>query len=67
MIIYNGIKNVSKKVSLLCFINDHNAMVEIPIDKMVATQITNHLSRLVSSSNSTAETETESHEDELGS
>lgn len=45
MIIFNGIKLVDK-ISMLCFMNDKNSQIEIPIDNLTADRISKYLSRI---------------------
>lgn len=45
MIIFNGIKIVDK-IKMICFINDKNAKIEVPIDDITADRISKYLSRI---------------------
>lgn len=45
MIKYEGMK-VANKISYLCFSNDDNEKVEIPLETQVAERITKYLSKI---------------------
>ena len=45
MIRYNGINTVNK-VPFLCFINDQDQEIEIPIDLVTANRISKYLSKI---------------------
>lgn len=45
MIIFDGIKTINK-TKFLCFKNELNERVEIPLEKIVVERITKYLSRI---------------------
>lgn len=46
MIIFNGIKNINKDVSVIKFLNSSGNSVEIPVTKAVADLISLHLNKI---------------------